>query len=401
VQRIPLTEGKTNAVMQVAQQAGLPEVDGYAENLDAMLATTADLWPERPNAQVKLQTSGSVAGVAVKTHFEKTSHEPEQPDHRTCRPQDFPEHPGTENSPAFEVLEVPSGYLMQIDHAPVVLTPTLDRIVSDFSSRYAGLVHAYDFDMRRVLADARTIEGAALVLCDNVQPINYAHWLLDELPRLAFLGENRDLHVVVAARMVPFQIETLRLCGFAPERIVTLKDFGAVQARRLLVSRDVRAMPHPAFKAAGWAVRFLRDRILPGGDSEPGTRLYISRADSAGRYVVNEEELMAVLGPLGYRRVTLAERSVADQATLFAGASHIVGLHGSGFANLVFARRGAQIIEIFARTYGTPAFYVIAAAVGCRYATYVAEEVIGGKRTQVDDVRIDVTNFEKACKHLL
>ena len=40
--------------------------------------------------------------------------------------------------------------------------------------------------------------------------------------------------------------------------------------------------------------------------------------------------------------------SVRDQIDHFAAADAIVGLHGAGLTNLVFAKPGARVLEIFA-----------------------------------------------------
>ena len=305
--------------------------------------------------------------------------------------------------PPFATLEVPGGYVAQVGRAPVVLLPTGDLVVADFSSGYARLLHAYDLDLPRVLAEARRIDGTALVLCDDVWPPNYSHWLLDELPRLAFLGARRDVSVVVSAPLARYGRETLLRCGFAPEQIVPLPDFAAVRADQLLVSRDVREMPHPVLKGAPWALDFLRSRLGPGGAAPTaGRKLYVSRGDARGRFVVNEDALMRRLQPLGYERVALGLKTVPEQAALFAGASHIVGLHGAGMANLAFARPGTRVVELFPEGYGTPAFWVVAAATGCRYASYVGRgEVIRQARDQVYDTSLDLDHFAAVCADLL
>ncbi len=403
MERVPLTVGKHELVRDLATLAKLELDAGDASKLDAGLATALAHLPNPANPQIAFADSDKLPGTAARTHRLASEHEAPAPDHRNGVPTHCSDRGGTECSPAFTVLEVAGGYLAQISRAPVVLLPTRDCVVADYSSGYARLLHAYDLNLPRVLADARRIDGAALVLCDDVWPLNYSHWLLDELPRLAFLGARRDLSVVIAGPVAGYRRETLLHCGFAPERIVALEDFSAVQADRLLVSRDVRQMPHPAFKGAPWALEFLRSRLGPDAAETPCSRkIYVSRGDSRGRYVVNEDALMQRLEPLGYERMTLGLRTVPEQAALFAGASHIVGLHGAGLANLAFARPGTQVIELFPQGYATPAFYVVAAATGCRYATYVAKgEVTKQKRDQIYDASLDLDHFASVCGDLL
>jgi capsular polysaccharide biosynthesis protein len=250
------------------------------------------------------------------------------------------------------------------------------------------------------------VKGAAVVLCDDVVPPNYCHWLLDELPRLAFLGERRDVTVLTSGDTPKWKTDSLALCGFDPRPMIRVANFEAVRADRLLVSRDIHAMPHPAHKAAPWALNFLRARMgvaaLAATPGEPGMRkLYVSRNDAGGRRVLNEAALMERLRPLGYRMVTPGRLGVADQVATFARASHVVGMHGAALANFVFAPPGAQLVEIFPATYGMASYYLLAAGQGSAYASYVENDVTPGGRDQQDDITLDIDAFLERCGALL
>ncbi len=401
--RAPLSLGKRDALAFLARQAGLgtklPEQPRDIAALAARLPTLS-------NAHVVLRDSGQL-GAPVRLVAPQRQREIAQPVFTNGRPACFPEHAGVEYSPAFEVLELEAGYLAQISRAPVVLTSNGATALADFSSPYAGLLHGYDLDLREILAGARRVAGTAIVLCDDIHPLNYSHWLLDELPRLALLGERRDVTVITSDGDRPFRRESLRLCGFADRQVVQLGDFSAVSADRLLVPRDIAEMPHPAHKAAPWALDFLRNRLGFTALAAHGPRvatpkkLFVSRDDGVGRRIINESALMQAIGGLGYVRVTLAGRSLAEQVALFAGATHVLGAHGAGLTNVAFSPHGARLLEIFPRSYGTPAYYVLAAGQGNPYAAYVAAEVIPGDRTQTDDVRLDVADFMRCCGALL
>ncbi len=212
---------------------------------------------------------------------------------------------------------------------------------------------------------------------------------------------RRDLSLIVSAPTTKFQHDTLKHIGFAPEQVVTVEDFHAVRADRLLATADLGDMPHPAFKGADWALGFLRSTLRCSEPAGRPQKLYFSRA--TGRRVRNEDALMELLRLHGYKSVRLTTLSVAEQSWAVANASHIAGLHGADFANLAFAQPGTQIIEIFPEHYGTPAYYVIAAALRCRYATYVARGPVGNQseRAQAHDVILDLDHFARACRDIL
>jgi len=54
---------------------------------------------------------------------------------------------------------------------------------------------------------------------------------------------------------------------------------------------------------------------------------------------------MRLLEPLGFRRIELAEMPFLEQVRSFARAEAIVAPHGSGLANLVFAKPGTKVVE--------------------------------------------------------
>jgi hypothetical protein len=71
-------------------------------------------------------------------------------------------------------------------------------------------------------------------IADDVQLANIFHWIIDWLPRLAFLGpaaRKRDVFVATSPLTAKFQWETLRLCGVDADRIITVGNFEAIQAR--------------------------------------------------------------------------------------------------------------------------------------------------------------------------
>ncbi len=401
----PLPPGlnKIEAVALLAEQGGLAGVDPHAA--DRVAAVLAGMAP-RSNQELRPLLATQARGARVTRFMPARDRTLQKPRHTNSRPGCFPERAVVEHSPPFEVLELARGFLAMIGRAPVAITAAGDALVTDFSSPYAALACLYDIDMGQILRDAQRVEGVAVVLCDDVHPLNYAHWLLDELPRLAFLGERRGVSIVVSGSTPRWQAESLMLCGFDPRRLVWLEDFTAVRADCLLVPRDLHAMPHPAHKAAPWVLDFLRGRLglaalaQQQGAAAP-SKLYISRADAEGRRVVNEAALLALLAPLGYRMVTLGGLKVAEQAALFARASHVVGLHGAGLANFAFAPAGAQLVEIFPDSYGTPAYYVLAAGQGNPYASYVARSVPSARRSQLDDVSVDIADFAACCVGLL
>ena len=81
-----------------------------------------------------------------------------------------------------------------------------------------------------------------------------------------------------------------------------------------------------------------------------GLRIYISRnKDATYRRIVNEDELLNVLNPLGFITVTMSELSVLAQMNIFSQSDVIVSPHGAAMAFMVFASSDTTLIELNAK----------------------------------------------------
>jgi hypothetical protein len=95
------------------------------------------------------------------------------------------------------------------------------------------------------------------------------------------------------------------------------------------------------------------------------SRVYISRPKTAGRCVINEDEVLAALKPFGFVAYTPENMSFVDEVRLFSQAEIVVAAHGSGLANIIFAQN-LIVIELFGST-GVPCFLTLAKALGFHY----------------------------------
>ena len=168
---------------------------------------------------------------------------------------------------------------------------------------------------------------------------NYYHWLFEFLPRIDLVRRCPDLAIdgwLVNAAPAPWQIETLAALGIPPDALVPLASPSAGRVERLYV---------PSVRRLGDAAVFLRDSFgRPAAN--PSRHLFVSRKDAKTARIANEDAVFAALEPLGFVRVTGGGMTVARQAALFAEAAVIVGVHGAGMANIVFAPPSARIIEL-------------------------------------------------------
>ena len=79
----------------------------------------------------------------------------------------------------------------------------------------------------------------------------------------------------------------------------------------------------------------LREKF--GGQKPARTRLYVSRANARYRRVENEPELIEELAKLHFTAVDPGAHTFDAQVAMFWNADVVVGAHGAGLTNLVFA----------------------------------------------------------------
>jgi capsular polysaccharide biosynthesis protein len=106
---------------------------------------------------------------------------------------------------------------------------------------------------------------------------------------------------------------------------------------------------------------------------EPSRRLlYISRAKASRRRITRESEVLSVLQNRHFECVYCEDLSLRDQVRLFAEAKVIIGPHGAGFTNILYAREGTIVGEI----YGVdciPCYKVMAHQLSLSYHKYQAQ----------------------------
>ena len=193
---------------------------------------------------------------------------------------------------------------------------------------------------------------------------NYYHWVLDILPRLLFaerFDRLRDMPMIVQRGITQTQRESLQILGISPDRIIEFNGHHWQVEQLYYIQPGRTSRPTPLH------ARWLRERFAPHSLKHPTRRLYISREDATSRRIINEKDLVKELVLYGFEVVTLSGLSFANQVRLFNEAEIIVGPHGAGFTNAVFAQPGATLIELLSPSWMLGCFWALANACGHRY----------------------------------
>lgn len=186
---------------------------------------------------------------------------------------------------------------------------------------------------------------------------SYYHWMFDLLPRLALLERAgiRFDHLLAPAA-TRFQRETLAAAGIGSDVLVEYRPTSYFDCETLVMP----SMPGTPGQSPLWAIDYLRGLFREHIEGQRKTRrLYVSRADTNRRKLANEDELRTALEPYGFEWINPGGLSVAQQAEMFAQAEVVVAPHGGALTNLVFAQRGAKVVELFPPGYTPVCFWTI------------------------------------------
>ncbi len=170
---------------------------------------------------------------------------------------------------------------------------------------------------------------------------NYYHWLLDYFPRLRHLTVDSGLPLLINGNLTKFQHQCLALAGVSEDRLAKVPMPGRVEVKKLTAPLAATRSMTPEPETLPW----LHEIFGISPSDKPKRRLYVSRADATLRRVVNEQEVIDVLKPLGFEVVTPGMMDVIEQARAFSEAEAIVAPHGAALTNLAFAPKGCKVIE--------------------------------------------------------
>lgn len=180
------------------------------------------------------------------------------------------------------------------------------------------------------------------VITGNDSYRNYNHWMTFGLPKYKLLLDSWfDVDYIITDNATKYHKESLIAAWIPQEKIIIPDIHTHITADSMIIMSTTTVSGNLPQRT----ISYLRWLFLPKTPQQRWKRLFLTRITT--RCVVNEVEIMALLGPLWFEICILDDMSIADQATLFAQADIIVGPHGAWFTNIIFCNPGTKIIELF------------------------------------------------------
>jgi capsular polysaccharide biosynthesis protein len=248
---------------------------------------------------------------------------------------------------------------------------------------------------------------------------NYFHWVIDICGQLEALGHYRERAgseplVLVRDSAPRFVDESLELLGIERRNVIGWPRHWSAGAPPSDEDRVVASVPRlvvPSWRgvrhtSSPRSLKWLRSRFLAaaregaragsgsgdgGGSGSLASRLYIARSSAGWRSVANGEAVEAFLRERGFAVIRPQEHGLAEQIRRFAAAEVIVGMHGAGLTNIVFAP-GAHLVEL-AGSYGMAEYFSICHGLGNGYTRVACPD-------RGDDLTVDLTALDDALRRI-
>lgn len=178
---------------------------------------------------------------------------------------------------------------------------------------------------------------------------NHYHWILNWLPRiiswkklsLKLMGIPHELKFAVHHGITQSHLDLLINQGVDKNSIIIMRpDVYRYYVRDAYIPNFFSS--HCYYREVMDLYFEMKQTFSPG----PDWAIYITRngLGEPRRRVINESDLDLVLLKYGVKKVLLENLTVQEQIALFRGADAIIGAHGAGIANIVFAKRGADLL---------------------------------------------------------
>ncbi len=189
---------------------------------------------------------------------------------------------------------------------------------------------------------------------------NYWHWLFDVLPRLHILKNSNTKSydkILFPNLEKQFQYETLDLLEIEKKKRLSSRKIRHISADQIIAtSHPYNLLNNPlkdSLNIPKWIYDYLKEKFLKKSLSKSNIKkfpkkIFINRKDgtSSMRFIINSDDVEGFLVKNGFSSLTLSKIKFIDQVALFFNAELIIGLHGAGFANIIFCKPLTKIVEI-------------------------------------------------------
>lgn len=204
---------------------------------------------------------------------------------------------------------------------------------------------------------------------------NYAHWFLDELPRLAsalpFLPPTTKF--IVSQPCQDYKIKSLVALGIAESRLLPVEGYFESQCERLWFATPLGSCEWAS--TSPQIFNQIRKTLLaaycPDNIDAP-EKIFVSRSGAPSKRLANESELLPMIKDYGFEVVRTEALTFVEQVRIFSRAKYVLCAHGAGMTNLLFAPQVSELLELQDEQFAPRLWYwKVASLLGHSYSSLV------------------------------
>lgn len=204
---------------------------------------------------------------------------------------------------------------------------------------------------------------------------NYYHILIDNIPRLLLLHDERfsDIDEIKILITEPItQEERFFLEKLRPDNstIYPVEEGKIYNTERFIFTSFLTDM-HVGYMPSLY-IKFIRQYILPSRPSNQTKRIHISRQKASKRRIMNVNEVSSVFNDFGFETVFAEDLSIKQKIDVFYDAEVVAGAHGAGLTNIIFSNK-TRSLDLHPTSYVTPNYYYLSKSLGHEYAHICGE----------------------------
>lgn len=221
----------------------------------------------------------------------------------------------------------------------------------------------------------RKIKGNIFVLKSQWH-VYYGHWIHEILSRIFLLKDSKlfdEIDTIILSKhcKAKFYLEGLKLFGLDKKKIILVEDEEEIICDNLYFSS------FPGISVANppkWVCdKYLNltKELLSKNNFHFYDKIYISRKRVKTRNILNEDELINILSPLGYKVIYPEDYSLEEQFCIFNKAKKIISVLGSGLTNLVCCDKETSVLGIVSYASYEDCHRNICKTIGMKYFEYI------------------------------
>tara|TARA_B100001250_G_scaffold413151_1_gene446352 strand:- start:587 stop:1675 length:1089 start_codon:yes stop_codon:yes gene_type:complete len=206
----------------------------------------------------------------------------------------------------------------------------------------------------------KEIKGSVFsLLSGGAAKNNYWHWMFDVLPKFGILEKSnfklKPDYYLLPSLSQKYQLETLlslripliKLLDGEKQKHIFCDKFLAVDHPNVFNNNPSKSIQNIPV----WIIKWLRKKYIKNNSSHVNLpeKIFINREEDSvleKRKIINNKEVENLLTEHGFKSLTLSNYDFKKQVELFKNAKFIVGLHGAGFANIIFSNPGTKVLEL-------------------------------------------------------